>query len=110
MDIRPELFGEVALHPHVVVADKVVDFDPHIGQFAEFAEDAAVALRDGLPVFKPEVKNIAQQVEFGNVGLDLVKPPHKMAFAHQTRRRIGRSKMQIRCEVYFFTRIQAPRR
>jgi hypothetical protein len=33
-----------------------------------------------------------------------------MPFAHQTRRRIGRSQMQIRCEVYFFTRIQAPRR
>ena len=110
MDFCAELFGEVVVHPHVVVADKVVDFDAQIGQFAEFAQQAAIAFGNGLPIFKPEVKNIAQQVEFGDIGFDLVQPMDKMPFADQTCSRIGRSQVQIGCEVYIFTRIQAPRR
>ncbi len=110
VNLRPELFGEIPLHPHVVIADKIMDFDTHIGQFAEFAEDAAIAFGNGLPVLKPEVKDIAHQIEFGDIRLDLFEPPHKMAFAHQARDRIRRAEMQIGCEIYFGPRIQAPRR
>ncbi len=110
MNLRAELFGEVTLHPHVMVADEVVDFDPHIGQFAEFAQQTAVSFGNGLVIFKPEVKDIAHQIQFGSGWFDGLEPAHKMFFAEEARRRVGCAKVQIRCEVYFFTRIQAPRR
>ena len=57
------LLGEVAEHPHVVVAGEEGNGQARVGQLGQLALQAAEAPRNGVAVLKPEVENVAQQVD-----------------------------------------------
>ena len=59
IDARPERAGEIVLHPHVVVARKVVDFNPLTVQLLQEGEQGDIAPRRHIAVFEPEVEDVA---------------------------------------------------
>lgn len=107
MDARSELLGEVVAHPHVMVAYEIVDHHPGIREFSKFPKDAGIPLRNRLSVFKPEIEDIAHQVQFRSAVLNTAQPFHKMPFPHQASRGIGSTQVQVGGEIDFFVGIHA---
>ena len=92
------LFEVVAL-PKVVVAVKVVHLDAHVGEFADFAKQARIALRHHRAVFVPEVEHIAQQVHRLRLVFDFVQKTHQTAFLRAGMRNSQAAQMSIRQKV-----------
>ena len=61
-----------------------------------------MSLRDGVSVFKPEVKNISEQVNAVGIMLNGIKPGNNSSLAYETALMIGNSEVEVRCKVDFF--------
>lgn len=55
-----ELLFEVAIHPHIVVANEHRDGDASVGKFGQLSQQAGVAFGNNRLIFKPEIKQITQ--------------------------------------------------
>ena len=57
----------IAEHPHVMVADKVMQLDTCIGQFCHLANQPHMSFRDDISVGEPEVEHITQEDDSSGV-------------------------------------------
>lgn len=96
------LFLKIAVHPDVVVAAEVVDFDAQIGEFADLTEEACVALWHGIAPLVPEIEHIAEEVDCLGVMLDGVEEAHKAAFLHTGMIDSPRPEVGVGEEIDFF--------
>ena len=76
-----QFVGEVVAHPHIVVAGEEGDGQARIGEFGELSLKPDEPLRNGVPVFKPEIEHVAHQKQRGGIGLNLIEPAHHGLFA-----------------------------
>ena len=82
VDDDTTLLLEIAVCPDVVVAGKEMDFDTHVCQFGQFAEETGVATGHDITVFVPEVKHVAKEIDGGGLVLDAVEETDQTAFVH----------------------------
>lgn len=61
IDVRPERAGEIVLHPHIVIARKVVDFNSLLVQLLQECEQGDIASRHHIAILKPVIENVAQE-------------------------------------------------
>lgn len=66
MNRDAELFFEVAKCPKVVVADMEMNRNSAICNFSDSAQQTNGPLRHGMSVFEPEVKKVADQMDFSS--------------------------------------------
>ena len=81
VDYRPERLREIVLHPHVVVACKIMDFNTLRVQLLQAGEQREVALRHHVAVLEPIVENIAQQEQMLECSLLVLKQLHELLFS-----------------------------
>jgi hypothetical protein len=89
-----------------VVAGEKGDGQPGVGQFGQLALQAHEALRNSVPVLKPEVEDVAEQVDSRRVLRHLVQPAHNTPLPRQRRRRVGRAQMKVGGEIHLAARWQ----
>ena len=65
--------------PQVVVAAEVVHLDAGIGEFADFAQQARVALGHHVAVLVPEVEEVAHEIDGLRPVLDAVEEIGQLA-------------------------------
>ncbi len=63
MHLDAELIGEVSPRPHVVVAKVPMHIQSPVYQFANAAKESNRSFWDHMPPFKPEIDEVAYQVE-----------------------------------------------
>src|SRR5574337_1457309 len=98
-----KFFGEVIKHPHVVIAGKKINGHSAISQLSQFTLQTDKPFRNCLFVFKPKIKNIAQQIDRVGIVFNPVEPGCYSFFTMQTGLIIGSAQMKIGCEIYFFS-------
>lgn len=74
--LYPDFIAEIVEEPDVVVADKPCDLHSAVGQSGQGAEETHIAARHHSAVFKPIVKNVAQQKQFAAIVGNRVKETH----------------------------------
>jgi len=75
------LFCQVTLHPHVMVAWKDMHCDAPVSQGRQSAEKPGEPFWNHLPVFPPEVEDIAKQPDRFRISRDPVEPLNSALFA-----------------------------
>ena len=73
VDYRPERLREIILHPHVVVARKVVDLNPLRIHLLQAGEQHDIPFRNHIAVLEPVVENVAQQKKMLKFTLQTLK-------------------------------------
>lgn len=92
-------FGaEIILHPHIMIACKVINDDTFFVQLAQFSKKQVIAARYHILVLKPIVENVAQQKQMGTAILDLVEPVYDFPFSKVAFLTIRCSQMEIGSE------------
>lgn len=61
IDDSPERLREIILHPHVVVARKIMNLNPLRVQLLQTGEQRDVAFRHHVAVLEPIVEDVAQK-------------------------------------------------
>ena len=61
VDVRSECLGEIVLHPHIVIARKVVYFNAFLMQFLKKREEGGITSRHDVAIFEPEIEDVAQE-------------------------------------------------
>src|SRR5688572_9927921 len=56
-----QLFFEITIHPHIMVADENGNANAAVRQLCQLAQQAGIALGDHLFVLEPEIESIAYQ-------------------------------------------------
>src|SRR5690606_2067663 len=98
-DGSPQLAFQVTEHPHVVVAFKKGDFYARIGEVGQLAQKPDVAFGNHRGVFKPKIKYVAHQVQFGGIILDFVEPGDDTSLSLRRGGTRMRRRMEIGSEV-----------
>ena len=93
--LNTKLFSKIVTHPKIVVAREHINRYALVGPLREPALKAGKALGYGMLVFKPKVKNVADEVERRSAGLHRIHPGYKGAFALCAGRGIGCAQVQI---------------
>lgn len=100
---KPDFRREVIENPHVMVAGEVMEFDAAVREFGKFSLEADEAFGDSVFVFKPEIKDIAQDENFSGIGFNVIEPTDNFLFAFQAGGAVGHTKVKIGDEVNFFS-------
>src|SRR5687767_714710 len=79
-----KLHREIIKHPHVVVTCKKGYRNPCISQFSKLTLESDKTLWDGVFVLKPEIKNIAHQINGMRFVLDAIQPFYDQLLSLQT--------------------------
>ena len=74
-------FFQVVEHPHVVVADEVVQLDSGIGQPGHLPEQAGKAFWHHVAVGEPEVEHVAKEDDHGGILFDALQELAELFFA-----------------------------
>ena len=61
--LNSKLFSKIVTHPKIMVACEHINRDALVGPLCQPALNAGKALGNGMLVFKPKVKNVADEVE-----------------------------------------------
>lgn len=77
-----QFFLEIVEHPHVVVADEIVDFDALVGEGRQFAQKPHIAPWHHMSVTEPEVENVAQENQSASVEGDFVEQLAELFLAY----------------------------
>ncbi len=77
----PELITEVAKHPHIMITREDIHLNAAVSNFRQLAEQPGEAFGYNSPVFKPIVKQVAQQVYLPGIPGDPVEPSNNMPLA-----------------------------
>ena len=99
-----ELFFEVAHHPYIMIAGECFYLQATVAELGELAHEAAVAFGHNVLILEPGIKEIANEVDHGGIGLYLVEPLAQAAFARYAGCAIGDAEVKIGGEINFFTR------
>ena len=73
-------FLQIVAAPHVVVSLKEVNLHATVGQLADFSQQPGVAFRNDIPVFKPEVEDVAKHENSLRLVLYGIKEVDETAF------------------------------
>ena len=72
--------GEIVLHPHIVVAGKIINFNTLLVKLIKGIEKTEVSLGHHIAVLEPEVEDVAQQKEMADMVLFLVQQGDQQLF------------------------------
>ena len=80
MDLNAQLVWEEVLHPEVVVSGEVLDVDSPSDESFQCKKNGEIPTRNDGWVLKPEIEEIAQDVEFGSGFLDVFQELEEKVF------------------------------
>ena len=83
MKCDAQLFGQVIVHPNIVVACKEMDRNAIVNNIGNSTQKTGEATRGNFLVVDPKVENIAYQINFRGILPNGVQPIYKMLFAPQ---------------------------
>src|SRR5688500_19400955 len=91
-----EFVRKIIEHPHVMVSCKKEYRNTRVAEFGKLAEQSHITFRDGVFILKPEIEDIAQQINRMGVGFDGITPSYYLLFPLQARGMIGHAQMEVR--------------
>ena len=86
-----------------MVSCKEEDRDPRVSHLRKLAQQPDKSFRDGVFVFKPEVEDVAQQVDGMGVMPDAVQPLNDVTLPLKARFVVWHSQVEVGREVDLFT-------
>ena len=102
MQNHAALLLQIIEAPDIVITSKVMYFDAHIGQFADFAEEACIALWHNRLIFEPEVEHVAEHIDDSGLVLYLIEEAHQAPFLLAAVRNCETAQMSVTDKVNVF--------
>src|SRR5215467_5949873 len=93
---------KIIFHPHVMIANKKMNFYSLISDLGKFAQQSYKPLRDHFPVFIPKIKNIAHDKDLCSILFYFIQELNDKLFPLKTFFMIGSAEMEIRKKINFF--------
>ena len=86
--------------PDIVISGKKMNFNTAVSQLSQLTQEPNEPFGYHRFILKPEIENIAHQVNFRGIMANKVEPLYKELFTFQARSMIGNSQMKVGGKVY----------